>query len=369
MVDAVAKAAGVSAAIARRALMLSGDLTRTAELALTAGEEGLREVGFELFRPILPMLASTAESVADAVASFERASVEWKLDGIRIQIHRRDEEVRIYTRNLNEITDALPGIVDAVRRLPVSRRCSTARRCGWATTARPRSRTPSRRSTASAPPEGIATFLFDVLHVDGEDLLDTPLEERAARLEAIAPQLKVPSVITSDPDDGAARPRRVAARRARGRRRQGRRVALRGGPSRQGLAQGQAGPDLRPRRARRRVGPRPPAGLALEPPPRRPRPGHRRLRDGRQVLQGTDGRAARVADEGAARARDRPAGDRGARAPGARRRDRARRRPVLDPLPGRRRAALRARQALPPGQERRGSRHDRRPARAPPVRR
>src|SRR5439155_6995634 len=84
MVDAVAKAAAVPAELARRALMLSGDLTRTAEVAIASGEEGLRGVGFEIFRPILPMLASTAESVAEAVASFERASVEWKLDGIRI---------------------------------------------------------------------------------------------------------------------------------------------------------------------------------------------------------------------------------------------------------------------------------------------
>src|ERR687895_1942424 len=117
MVDAIAKAAGVPGAIARRALMLSGDLTRTAEIAITRGEEGLREVGFEIFRPIFPMLASTAASVPDAVVSFERSSVEWKLDGIRIQIHRRGDEVRIFTRNLNEITHALPGIVDAVRRV------------------------------------------------------------------------------------------------------------------------------------------------------------------------------------------------------------------------------------------------------------
>ena len=88
MVEAIAKAAGVSGELARRALMLSGDLTRTAEIALTEGEEGLRAVGFELFRPILPMLASTADTVADAVASFDRASVEWKLDGILIHIHR-----------------------------------------------------------------------------------------------------------------------------------------------------------------------------------------------------------------------------------------------------------------------------------------
>src|SRR5262245_33788876 len=117
MVDAIVKAAGVPAELARRALMLSGDLPRTAELALAEGEEGLRAVGFELFRPILPMLASTAESVPDAVGSFDRASVEWKLDGIRIQIHRRGDEVRVYTRNLNEITHALPGIVDVGGRL------------------------------------------------------------------------------------------------------------------------------------------------------------------------------------------------------------------------------------------------------------
>src|SRR5438034_4723892 len=119
MVDAVAKAADVPAEVARRAFMLSGDLTRTAEIAMTAGEDGLRSVGFELFRPVLPMLASSAESVADAVTSFDLASVEWKLDGIRIQIHRRGDGVRIYTRNLNDITASLPGVVAAVLRLPV----------------------------------------------------------------------------------------------------------------------------------------------------------------------------------------------------------------------------------------------------------
>ncbi len=119
MADAVAKAAGVPAELARRALMLSGDLTRMAEIAMTEGEAGLRRVGFEIFRPILPMLASTGAGVAEAMSSFDLSSVEWKLDGIRIQIHRRDEEVRVYTRNLNEITATLPGIVEAARSLPV----------------------------------------------------------------------------------------------------------------------------------------------------------------------------------------------------------------------------------------------------------
>ena len=199
MVDAVAKAASVPGELARRALMLSGDLTQTAEIAITEGEAGLREVGFEIFRPIFPMLASTAESAADAVESFERASVEWKLDGIRIQIHRRGDEVRVYTRNLNDITETLPGIVRAVRELPVAQAVLDGEAL-WMTRTGPAAfQETVSRIDSEAPPEGIVTFLFDALHVDGDDLLDVPLEERAARLEAIAPDLRIPSMVTSDP--------------------------------------------------------------------------------------------------------------------------------------------------------------------------
>ncbi|MDQ4072586.1 MAG: ATP-dependent DNA ligase, partial [Actinomycetota bacterium] len=198
MVDAIAKAAGVSAGLARRALMLSGDLTRTAEIAIDRREDGLRAVGLEIFRPILPMLASTAASVGEAVGSFDRSSVEWKLDGVRIQILRRDEEVRIYTRNLNDITHALPGIVASVRLLPVTQAVLDGEAL-WMSEHGPAAfQDTVSQIDSAAPPEGIATFLFDALHVDGEDLLDTPLEERSARLEAIAPQLKIPSAITSD---------------------------------------------------------------------------------------------------------------------------------------------------------------------------
>jgi DNA ligase-1 len=202
MADAVAKAAGVSGAIARRALMLSGDLPRMAEIAMTSGEEGLQAVGLEIFRPILPMLASTATSVAEAASSFERASVEWKLDGIRVQIHRRDDEVRIYTRNLNEITAALPGIVDAAVRLPVKQAVLDGEALWMGEDGPAAFQHTVSQIDSDAPPEGIVTFLFDVLHVDGKDLLDTPLHERAARLEAIAPHLKIPSVLTTDPREG-----------------------------------------------------------------------------------------------------------------------------------------------------------------------
>jgi DNA ligase 1 len=201
MIDAVAKAAGVPGDVARRALMLSGDLTRTAEIAMSSGEEGLRGVGFEIFRPIFPMLASTAESVDEAVSAFERASVEWKLDGIRIQIHRRGDDVRVYTRNLNDITHALPGIVEAVRRLPVRQAVLDGEALWMGMDGPAALQDTVSRIDSEAPPEGIVTFLFDLLHVNGDDLLDTPLEQRAARLEAIAPELKIPGVLTSDPED------------------------------------------------------------------------------------------------------------------------------------------------------------------------
>ena len=199
MVDAVAKAAGVPLDAARRALMLSGDLTRTAELALSEGEAGLRAVGFELFRPIMPMLASPAETVAEAVEAFGLASVEWKLDGIRIQIHRRGDEVRIYTRNLNDITYALPGIVTAVRALPVRQAVLDGEALWFGDDGPAAFQDTVARIDRDAPPEGVSTFLFDLLHVDGEDLLDVPLRERSELLQALAPDLGIPRVLTSDP--------------------------------------------------------------------------------------------------------------------------------------------------------------------------
>jgi ATP-dependent DNA ligase len=181
MADAIAKAGAVPADLTRRALMLSGDLPRTAELALKEGEDGLRGVGFQIFQPVLPMLASTAENVEDALAGFALGSVEWKLDGIRIQVHRQGDEVRVYTRNLNDITLTVPRTVEAALELPVEQAVLDGEAL-WLDKESP-------------------TFLFDVLHLDGEDLLDVPLEERSARLAAVAPRLKVPSVLTSDPDE------------------------------------------------------------------------------------------------------------------------------------------------------------------------
>jgi DNA ligase 1 len=202
MADAVAKAAAVPSELARRALMLSGDLTRMAAVAMADGEQGLRQIGFEIFRPILPMLASTGAGVAEAVSTFARASVEWKLDGIRIQIHRRGDEVRIYTRNLNDITATVPGIVEAALRLPV-RQAVLDGEALWMRDGTPAAfQETVSQIDSDAPPEGIVTFLFDLLHLDGEDLLDAPLTERAARLRAVASGLTIPRLLTSDPAAG-----------------------------------------------------------------------------------------------------------------------------------------------------------------------
>ncbi len=199
MIDAVAKAADVPGPLARRALMLSGDLTETAEIALTKGATGLQQIGFQIFRPVQPMLASTAQDVATAIEGFDLASVEWKLDGIRIQVHKDGGEVRIYTRNLNDITHALPGIVETVLNIPVQKAVFDGEAL-WMDFGVPASfqETMQRIDTEGAP-EGIVTHFFDILHVDGEDLLDTPLKERSARLEAAAPGLKIPGTFTNDP--------------------------------------------------------------------------------------------------------------------------------------------------------------------------
>jgi len=110
--------------------------------------------------------------------------------------------VRIYTRNLNDITHALPGIVDTVRRLPVQQAVLDGEALWMGEDGPAAFQDTVSQIDGDAPPEGIVTFLFDVLHVNGDDLLDAPLQERAAKLETIAPHLKIPAVITSEPEVG-----------------------------------------------------------------------------------------------------------------------------------------------------------------------
>ena len=208
--DAVAKAAGVPLATVRRAAMLAGDLPLVAAVALAEGAAGLAGIGLRPLQPVQPMLASTSASVAEAMEAVGgEASVEWKLDGARVQAHLDGDEVRLFTRNLNDVTSRLGGVVEVVRSLS----CSSSvvldgEVIGLADEdERPDAfqDTMSRfgRHAADAT-SGLVVRFFDVLHVDGRDLIDEPLSVRLAILEEIAGPWRVPGLVTSDVDEAVA---------------------------------------------------------------------------------------------------------------------------------------------------------------------
>ncbi|MBL8777520.1 MAG: ATP-dependent DNA ligase [Acidimicrobiales bacterium] len=222
--DAVARANDLPLAGVRRAAMLAGDLPTVAALARNGGAEALAEVGLTVGRPVSPMLAATAADVATALAEIGMASVEWKLDGARIQAHRDGNEVRLWTRNLNEVTERLPGIVALVRSFPATHLVLDGEAIGHhepdsdgdgdrdegkgaGGTPRPHafqetmSRFGTRTGDAGA---GLGARFFDILHVDGVDLLDAPLAERRAELERVTGAAAIPQVTTDDPEIGAA---------------------------------------------------------------------------------------------------------------------------------------------------------------------
>src|SRR3954469_9035481 len=184
--DAVARAAGVPVAAVQRALMLRGDLGAVAERGMSGG--ALPAFALELGRPLQPMLASTAPDVTAALARTGPAAVEWKLDGARIQVHRSGSEGAVFTRSLDEVTPRLPEVVEAALALPVS----TIVLDGEAIALRPDGRphpfqvTGSRFGTRT-PVQAIplTPMFFDVLHLDGEDLLDRPASERSEALEVV----------------------------------------------------------------------------------------------------------------------------------------------------------------------------------------
>ncbi|HEX4489951.1 MAG TPA: ATP-dependent DNA ligase [Acidimicrobiia bacterium] len=205
MLDAIARAADVDGATVRRAAMRSGDLGATARVALEGGVDALNAVQFEVLRPVLPMLAGSAPSVEAALAETGPSSVEWKLDGARVQVHRSASEVRIFTRNLNDVTERLPEVVESVLAFSSTEFVLDGEAIGVADDDRPHrfQDTMSRFGTADTEdlPGGTAlrAFFFDCLRADGVDLLDAPLSDRRAVLERVAAGCVIPSIVTSDP--------------------------------------------------------------------------------------------------------------------------------------------------------------------------
>ena len=219
---AVAKAAGVEVDDVRRAAMFAGSLTVAAHVALIDGAAGLHRVALTPSRPVQPMLASPAVDVAEALAGTGPASVEWKLDGARIQAHRADGDVRLFTRNLNDVTDRLGGrgrgrAFAARRRSRARRRGAGRRRDGFAATVPGHDGRLRRRAVPDGDGRGrgLQAFFFDVLHA-GASVVDEPLAVRRELLAEIVPAAsRLPSIVTADADRGAAVPRRCDRGRAR----------------------------------------------------------------------------------------------------------------------------------------------------------
>jgi len=233
LADAIARAAEVPVAVVRRALLLSGDLKQVAVAALTGGAAALAEIHLRVGTPLTPMLASSAPDVAAALlATGAPATVDVKLDGIRIQVHRSGDEVAVFTRSLDDITARLPAVVAAVRALPVREVVLDGEAMALDERGRPRpfqetsSRAATRGTTAArsksgraaavsatadaeaepseAEPSGavaggsgsgsglvaasgLVPYFFDLLHLDGVDLLDEPGRVRWAALADALP--------------------------------------------------------------------------------------------------------------------------------------------------------------------------------------
>ena len=213
VLDAVALAADVPAPSVRRAFMLSGRLPETAATALTGGLDALDAVGLRVGRPVRPMLASPGSSLDAALTDLgSDVTVEFKLDGARIQVHRDGDVVRVWTRTLREITDGVPELADRVRALPCDTAVLDGETLALDDDGRPRAfQDTMSRFGSSTSDEGVllSPFFFDLLHLDGRDLLDEPLDVRLDALAGLLADeahaaLRMPGVRRPDAGQAAA---------------------------------------------------------------------------------------------------------------------------------------------------------------------
>jgi DNA ligase-1 len=366
MVDAVARAAGVPPSEVRRALMVAGDLGVVARAALTKGPAGLAPFRLALLRPVQPMLAQTAEDLDQALSRVGPAAVEWKLDGARIQVHRVGGDVRVFTRNLADMTGRVPDLVEAALDLPVETVVLDGEALALLGDGRPHpfQVTMSRFGSRLAVDElrrtvPLSPFFFDCLHLDGEDLIDHPAGDRFQALERRIPSdFRVPRAVVG----GAVEARRVLDD-ALARGHEGVMVKALGAP----YEAGRRGASwIKVKRAhtldlvvlaaewghgRRR-------GWLSNLHPRGPRPWGR-VRDARQDVQGDDGRDAHLADQAPPVPRDRPRRPHRPRPTGAGGGGGFRRRSAKPPVPRWPGPPVRSGEGVPAGQAPRRRRHDR----------
>ncbi len=209
VVDAIAFATELPANMVRSAYMLTGDIGGIAEAALADGAAGLARFGLTVFRPVLPMLAQTAEDAAEALVTIGGpAALELKLYGFRVQIHKDEDTVRVFSRALNEVTASVPEVVAFARALPARRLILDGEAIALGPGGRPlpfqdtmRRFGKSKDLIASLP---LSLSLFDALLIDDQTLLATRAQERFTALDALAPAHAVPRLITGDSAEATA---------------------------------------------------------------------------------------------------------------------------------------------------------------------
>jgi DNA ligase 1 len=204
VLDAIALAFDSPASAVRRAHLLSGDIGLAAQ---HAAKGTLGSVVLEVGRGIQPMLASTAKNLSDAMTELGEVAVEWKLDGARIQVHKHtDETVTIFTRNLNDITERLPEVARRVRELPCESVVLDGEVLAVDEQGRPRMFQDTIGEFAADAPGNIvlSPYFFDIMHLDGIDLLDEPLSTRRAALGTLVGDMQIPGLITYDLDAATA---------------------------------------------------------------------------------------------------------------------------------------------------------------------
>jgi DNA ligase-1 len=208
LLDAIALASGLPSVDVRQAFMFAANIGDLALAALSEGAVGLRRYSLQLFVPVAPMLASSAEDVEAALERLGNAAFEYKLDGARIQVHKGGHEVRLFTRQLQDVTGRLPEVVEWARSLPVREAVldgeaialrGDGRPEPFQTTMRRLGRIKEVAAVRDAIP--LSPFLFDALYVDGESLLARSYEDRTRILASIAPSATIPRMITAQPEE------------------------------------------------------------------------------------------------------------------------------------------------------------------------
>jgi ATP-dependent DNA ligase I len=208
MHEALAKALGVPVQEVRRAVMLRGDLHAVAEAALRDGPAGLNQFKLHVGQPVQPMLAQSATSIEAALDRISPAAIDWKLDGARVQIHVQNGDVRVFTRSLDDITSRVPEVVEIAQQLNVTSVVLDGEALTLKPDGRPQpfqvsasrfgSRLDVERLRASLP---LSLFVFDILHLNGQDLIDHALSGRLHALAATVPDVwRVPQIVTRDVD-------------------------------------------------------------------------------------------------------------------------------------------------------------------------